>query len=91
MPYDLDITFIPLLSYNRGSHTAEHVKQAVEKMLKVCEIDKQRVHVILHDNLRNMKKAVDDMEVQSVGCVLHTSAGCTRGSAVTAQRHRLTR
>ena len=41
-------------------------------MLNACEIDKQRVHVILHDNVRNMKKAIDDMEVPSVGCVLHT-------------------
>ena len=38
-------------------------------MLNTCEIDKQRVHVILRDNIRNMKKAVDDMEVPSVGCI----------------------
>ena len=34
--------------------TAEHVKQAIEEMLNVCEIDKQRVHVILHDSVRIM-------------------------------------
>ena len=28
----------------------------------MCEIDKQRVRVILCDNVRNMKKAMDDME-----------------------------
>ena len=33
---------------------------------------------------------MDDMEVPSVGCVSNTSAGCTRGSAVTVQRHRFT-
>ena len=41
-------------------------------MLNLCEIDKQRDHVILFDNIRNMKKAVDDMEEPSVGCVSHT-------------------
>ena len=55
-----------------------------------CEIDKQRVHVILCDNVRNMNKAMEDMAVLSVGCIAHTSAGCTRGSAVTVQCHRLT-
>ena len=38
----------------------------------MCEIDKQRVHVILRDNIRNMKKAMEDMDVPSVGCVSHT-------------------
>ena len=41
-------------------------------MLNVCEIDKQRIHVILHDNVRNMKKEVDDVDVPSMGCVSHT-------------------
>ena len=40
---------------------AEPVKQATAEMLNMCEIDKQRVHVILHDSTRNMKKAVGDM------------------------------
>ena len=43
-----------------GSHTAEHVKQAIEEMLNACEIDKQHVHVILCDDVR--KKAMQ-MEV----------------------------
>ena len=43
-------------------------------MLNMFEIDKQCVHVILCDNVKNMKKAKDDMEVPSVGCVSHTSA-----------------
>ena len=59
-------------------------------MLNAWDIDRQCDHVILRDNVRNMKKAVDDMEVPSMGCVSHTSAGCTRGSAVTVQHHRLT-
>ena len=41
-------------------------------MLNAFEIDKQRIHIILCDNLKNMKKAKDDMEVPSVCCVSHT-------------------
>ena len=53
-------------------YKAEHVKQAIKEMLNTCETDKQCVHIILRDNVRNMKKAMDDMEVPSVGCVSHT-------------------
>ena len=48
-------------------------------MLNARETDKQQVDVILHDNVRNMEKAVDDMKVPR----------CTRESAVTVQRHSL--
>ncbi|KAJ4932001.1 hypothetical protein JOQ06_017663 [Pogonophryne albipinna] len=41
-------------------------------MLNSLGIDKPRVHVILRDNARNMVKAMDDLEVTSVGCVAHT-------------------
>ncbi|KAJ8380963.1 hypothetical protein SKAU_G00017410 [Synaphobranchus kaupii] len=41
-------------------------------MLNTWGIDKQQVHVILRDNARNMKKAMDDMGVLSVGCIAHT-------------------
>ena len=75
---------------DRGSHTTEHVKQTIAAMLNACEIDKQRVHIILRNNIRNMKKNNDDMEEPSVSCISHTSAGCTQGSAVTVQCHRLT-
>ena len=41
-------------------------------MLNAFEIDKQCVHVILWNNVKNMKKEMDDMEVPSMGCVSHT-------------------
>ena len=51
--------------------------------MNVCKVDKQRVHVILCNNVRNMKKAVDDVEVPSVGYVSYTlKAGCTQESVV---------
>ena len=76
-----------------GSHTAEHVKQNIEVMLNACEMDKQWVNVILCDNVRNMKKAMMIWRYQAwaASCThFHTSAGCTRGSAVTTQHHKLT-
>ena len=41
-------------------------------MLNACEMEKQHVHVILRDNVRNMKTAVDSWEVPSMGCISHT-------------------
>ena len=58
MPYNLGITlywlhfWVTMCRYAHKfcrSHTAEHVKQALDEMVNVCEIDKQRVDVILHD------------------------------------------
>ena len=55
-----------LVSYRK------HIKQAIKEMLNACEIDKQQVHVILPDNIRNMKTAMDDMEVPNSSCIMHT-------------------
>ena len=59
------ITLTQLSSYNAGIRTSfvgliQHEKQEFEGVVNTCEIDKQRVHVILCDNVSNMKKAVDD-------------------------------
>ncbi|XP_073715900.1 zinc finger BED domain-containing protein 4-like [Misgurnus anguillicaudatus] len=60
----------------RGSHTAERIQQSMETMLNNWRIDKQRVHVILRDNAANMKKAMRDMGVPSLGCVAHSCQLC---------------
>ncbi|RXN29633.1 centrosomal protein of 112 kDa [Labeo rohita] len=41
-------------------------------MLVKWNISKSRVHVILHDNASNMKKAMDEMGVSSLGCFAHS-------------------
>ncbi|XP_036067644.1 zinc finger BED domain-containing protein 4-like [Oryzias melastigma] len=69
----------------RGSHTAERIKEAVEKMLTNWGIDKQRVHVILRDNAANMKRAMSEMGVRSAGCVAHLCQLCVH-EGVLAQR-----
>ncbi|KAM4560530.1 zinc finger BED domain-containing protein 4-like [Odontesthes bonariensis] len=60
----------------RGSHTAERIQTAMENMLNNWAIDNTRVHVIVRDNAANMKKAMKDMMVPSVGCVAHSLQLC---------------
>ncbi|KAK7888714.1 hypothetical protein WMY93_024274 [Mugilogobius chulae] len=62
----------------RGSHTAERIQQSIENMLNNWGIDKERVHVILRDNAANMKKAMRDMGVRSLGCVAHSCQLCVQ-------------
>lgn len=56
----------------RGSHTANAITDAMEHMLRAWKIDKNRVHVILRDNAANMKRAMDQLGVPSLGCFAHT-------------------
>ncbi|XP_035992599.1 zinc finger BED domain-containing protein 4 [Fundulus heteroclitus] len=56
----------------RGSHTANAITAAMEHMLLAWKIDKKRVHVVLRDNAANMKKAMDQLGVPSLGCFAHT-------------------
>lgn len=51
-------------SYNRIS--------AITEMLNHWEIPLEKVHVILRDNASNMKAAMEDMAVPSLGCFAHT-------------------
>ncbi|KAJ8004519.1 hypothetical protein DPEC_G00137120 [Dallia pectoralis] len=41
-------------------------------MLVKWKIPKSNVHVVLRDNASNMKKAMDEMDVPSLGCFAHT-------------------
>ena len=56
----------------RGSHTADMIQAAIKKMLLDWKIDSKKVHVILRDNAANMKKAMDQLQVSSLGCFAHT-------------------
>ena len=44
-----------------GSQTGEYICEKLENMLKNWGIDKVRVHLIIHDNASNMKKASQDV------------------------------
>lgn len=56
----------------RGSHTANAITNAVEEMLRDWTIDKKKVHVVLRDNAANMRKAMDQLGVPSLGCFAHS-------------------
>ena len=41
-------------------------------MLVKWKIPKSNIYAVLHDNASNMKKAMDEMNVPSLGCFTHT-------------------
>jgi hypothetical protein len=46
----------------------------MEEMLHDWKIEKNKVHVVLRDNAANMKKAMNQLGVSSLGCFAHSSA-----------------
>ena len=62
----------------RGSHTGKLIAEAIEGMLVQWKIPKSNIHVVLRDNASNMKKAMDEMDVPSLGCFAHTLQLCMK-------------
>lgn len=56
----------------RGSHNRATIAASITEMLNHWEIPLEKVHVILRDNASNMKAAMEDMAVSSLGCFAHT-------------------
>ncbi|XP_041827312.1 zinc finger BED domain-containing protein 4-like [Melanotaenia boesemani] len=56
----------------RGSHTSDAIAASLKEMFEKWQIPQSKVHVVLRDNASNMRKAMDNMGVRSVGCVAHT-------------------
>lgn len=48
------------------------ISDLIKEMLDGWKIPISKVHVILRDNASNMKKAMDDLGVPSLGCVVHS-------------------
>ncbi|KAM9788033.1 zinc finger BED domain-containing protein 4 [Syngnathus typhle] len=55
-----------------GAHNGDTISTAIKAMLDKWNIPLNKVHVILRDNARNMKKAMEKMGVCSLGCFAHT-------------------
>lgn len=55
-----------------GSHTAEALAAAFSDMFRSWGIPREKVHVILRDNARNMAKAMKDADLPSLPCMAHT-------------------
>jgi hypothetical protein len=48
------------------------IASAFDGMFAQWKIPKENVHVVLHDNARNMQKAMDECGLKSLGCMAHT-------------------
>lgn len=55
-----------------GSHTSDTMSATIKEMLYQWHVPLDKVHVILRDNASNMKKAMENIGVQSLGCFAHT-------------------
>ncbi|XP_023805814.1 zinc finger BED domain-containing protein 4-like [Oryzias latipes] len=55
-----------------GSHTAEALVAAFSDMFQAWGIPKEKVHVILRDNAKNMEKAMRDAHLPSLPCMAHS-------------------
>ncbi|XP_042610882.1 zinc finger BED domain-containing protein 4-like [Cyprinus carpio] len=55
-----------------GSHTAAAIAFAFESMFGKWKIERERVHVVLHDNARNMAKAMMEFGVTCLPCMAHS-------------------
>ena len=54
------------------SHISDAISAAIKEMLDQFHIPLNKVQVILMDNASNMKKAMDNIGVWSLGCFAHT-------------------
>ncbi|KAI3374593.1 hypothetical protein L3Q82_021169 [Scortum barcoo] len=66
----------------RGSHTAQAITCAFGKMFEMWKITKEKVHVVVRDNARNMAKATSEFGVPSLPCMAHTLQLAVSGGAL---------
>lgn len=55
-----------------GSHTAANIAATFDTMLQRWGLEKNRIHVVLRDNGRNISKALDEGNLPSLPCMAHT-------------------
>lgn len=79
--FDLKVTVLHHHQF-RGSHTAEHVKQANEEMLNTREIDRSVLFCGVMQEIHKKQWMIWWYQRWAASYKLqHASAGCTRGSA----------
>ncbi|KAI4455847.1 zinc finger bed domain-containing protein 4 [Holotrichia oblita] len=54
------------------SHTAQNIKECLEEIPTLWDIDVDKIHAIVRDNGRNVVKAIDDSVFTGVPCFIHT-------------------
>ena len=55
-----------------GSHSGAAICQMIETMIDGWKISKERVYLVLTDNVSNKKKALRDCNLCSYGCFAHS-------------------
>lgn len=55
-----------------GSHTAVNIAKTFDTVLQRWCLDKNRIHVVLCDNGRNISKVLDERNLPSLPCIAHT-------------------
>lgn len=60
------------IKYFEGQHTGQNISSAILEILNFWEIDLSKIHVVVHDNGRNMIKDVKDTGFRSVCCFIPT-------------------
>ena len=58
--------------YFPESHTADHIKENIFEMIRSFEIPKEKIHMIVTDNCRNIVNAVKDAGYDHLPCFLHS-------------------
>lgn len=66
----------------RGSHMAQAITCAFEKMFEMWKISKEKVHVVVRVNACNMAKATSEFGVPSLPCMAHTLQLAVNGGAL---------
>lgn len=66
----------------RGSHTAGVIASAFEAMFESWKFPKEKAHVVVRDNARNMAKATVEFGVSSLPCMAHTLQLAVNGGAL---------
>ncbi|XP_023212104.1 zinc finger BED domain-containing protein 4-like [Centruroides sculpturatus] len=70
---DFNLTHAALnVKHFEGQHTAQNIANALQEILSRWECPLSKIHVIVHDNGRNIVKAVSEAKMNSACCFIHT-------------------
>ena len=54
------------------THTANNIKNCLEEIPTLWDMDTIKIHAVVRDNGRNMTKAIDDSVFKELPCFIHT-------------------
>nr|CAI5858349.1 unnamed protein product [Callosobruchus analis] len=60
------------MKYFPETHTANNIKNCLEEIPTLWDIDINKIHAVVRDNGRNMTKAIDDSLFKGIPCLIHT-------------------